>query len=54
MGEGSKMQDTQVKEEAQSQSTDTPVHQTTLKSRFDDAEYERWCEKLRNAASKNK
>jgi hypothetical protein len=48
------MQDTQVKEESQIQQTDTPVHRLTPISRFDDAEYERWSEKIRSAASKRK
>jgi hypothetical protein len=48
------MQDTQVKERSESQATETPVRPTTTKSRFDDAEYERWSEKLRSAASQNK
>jgi hypothetical protein len=48
------MEDTQVKERIESQPTDTPVRGLTPISRFDDAEYERWSEKLRSASSKGK
>jgi hypothetical protein len=48
------MQDTQVKGTSESQPTETPVRHSTPKSRFDDAEYERWSEKLRNTSSKGK
>jgi hypothetical protein len=48
------MEDTQVKERSESQPTDAPVQQLTPISRFDDAEYERWSEKLRNIYSKGK
>jgi hypothetical protein len=48
------MQDTQVEERSESQPTDTPVQRLTPISRFDDAEYERWSEKIRSASSKGK
>ena len=40
------MQGTQVEERSESQPTDTPVQRLTPISRFDDAEYERWSEKI--------
>jgi hypothetical protein len=48
------MQDTQVEEAPQIQPTDAPVQRLTPISRFDDAEYERWSEKIRSASSKGK
>jgi hypothetical protein len=48
------MEDTQVKERSETQPTDTSVQRLIPISRFDDAEYERWSEKLRNACSKDK
>ena len=45
------MQDTQVKETTESRSVETPVSQAVTKSRFDEAEYQRWSEKLRSAAA---
>jgi hypothetical protein len=41
------MQETQVKERPESQATETSV-QGSAQSRFNNAEYERWSEKLRN------
>lgn len=34
--------------------TDLPAPESTLKSRFDDAEYARWSEKLRATRTKGK
>jgi hypothetical protein len=34
--------------------TDSPAPEATLKSRFDDAEYARWSEKLRATRTKSK
>jgi len=48
------MQDAQIKEKSPSHSTETQVQQQTVKSRFDDAEYKRWSEKLRSGAPKDK
>jgi len=48
------MQNTQVKVRTESQPTDTAVQVSASKSKFDDAEYERWSEKLRASRSKNK
>jgi hypothetical protein len=48
------MEDTQVKARVESQLTDAPVSESRSNSRFDDAEYERWSEKLRASRSKNK
>ena len=49
------MQETQVKETTESRSMEASVNQVAPKSRFDEAEYQRWAEKLRIAASpKNK
>jgi hypothetical protein len=42
------MEETQLKESSEIQPKDTPVHGAKSNSRFDDAEYERWSEKLRN------
>lgn len=47
------MQDTQV--EVKAEKHESRVQATALKSRFDDAEYERWSENLRKRnASKGK
>jgi hypothetical protein len=48
------MEDTQVKARAETQPIETPVKESRSNSRFDDAEYERWSEKLRASRSKNK
>jgi hypothetical protein len=48
------MEDTQVKSRSENQPADTPVQVPNLKSRFDDAEYARWSEKLRAARNKSK
>jgi hypothetical protein len=48
------MQDAQVKEKSAIQPTQTRIQQPTPKSRFDDAEYKRWSEKLRGGAAKDK
>jgi hypothetical protein len=49
------MQNAQVKEKIQAVPVQTPVQSSTTKSRFNDAEYERWNEKIRNRnGSKNK
>jgi hypothetical protein len=48
------MQDTQVKMTTESQTNEAPLQQSIPVSRFDDAEYERWCEKLRNSNPKVK
>ena len=49
------MQDTQVQTSSESQLTDTPVQTAISKSSFDNAEYERWSQNLRNRmASKGK
>ena len=45
------MQDTQVKEKVENRSTETSVRQAVAKSRFDEAEYQRWSEKLRSASA---
>jgi len=42
------MEDTHVKASSEIQPKDTPDQGTRSKSRFDDAEYERWSEKLRS------
>jgi hypothetical protein len=49
-----KMQDTQVKTRTENEQVGTAVQGSKSKSRFDDAEYERWSEKLRASRSKNK
>jgi len=48
------MEETQVKTQPESQPKVTAVQETRMKSRFDDAEYERWSEKLRSSRSKGK
>jgi hypothetical protein len=49
------MEDTQLKTRSESQQTDTPVQGSKSKSSFNNAEYERWSEKLRSRnGSKNK
>jgi hypothetical protein len=48
------MQDTQIEERAETQQNESSVRQSTAKSQFDDAEYERWSQNLRNKRSKNK
>jgi hypothetical protein len=42
------MQDTQVEERVESQEKESPVRESAAKSRFNDAEYERWSQNLRN------
>jgi hypothetical protein len=42
------MQDAQVKARSENQPTVKPVQEARSKSSFDDAEYERWSENLRN------
>jgi hypothetical protein len=46
------MENTQVKTSSESQPKVTTVRMTASKSRFDDAEYARWSEKLRAGRSK--
>jgi hypothetical protein len=49
------MQNSQVKVKVEEQQVHTPVPASSLKSRFNDAEYERWSEKIRSRhGSKNK
>ena len=49
------MQDTQVMETVENQQKEAGLEESRFKSSFDDAEYERWCQNLRNKArSKNK
>jgi hypothetical protein len=48
------MQDTQIEERAENQQKEASVRQSAAKSQFDDAEYERWSQNLRNKHSKNK
>lgn len=49
------MQDTNVAERAENQQNEASVRQTASRSQFDDTEYERWSQNLRNKAhSKNK
>jgi hypothetical protein len=50
-GMSKNMQDTQVKEKVENRSTETSVRQAVAKSRFDEAEYQRWSEKLRSASA---
>jgi hypothetical protein len=45
------MPDTQVQETTESRSMETSGSQAVAKSRFDEAEYQRWSEKLRSANS---
>lgn len=45
---GRQMENTKVQEHPEVQSATTPVRESKAKSSFDNAEYERWCEKLRN------
>jgi hypothetical protein len=45
------MQDTKVEVTSESQPTDKPVRGARSKSSFDDAEYERWSEKLRSRSN---
>ena len=45
---GRHMENTKVQEHPEVQSANTPVRELKTKSSFDNAEYERWCEKLRN------
>jgi hypothetical protein len=45
------MEDTHVKASSEIQPKDTPVQGERSKSRFDDAEYERWSEKLRSRSN---
>jgi hypothetical protein len=42
------MQETQVEVKPENLAKEQPIQSSTLKSRFDDAEYERWSETLRN------
>jgi hypothetical protein len=46
------MEDTQLKTSSESQPKVTAVQAPKSKSRFDDAEYARWSEKLRASRSK--
>jgi hypothetical protein len=46
------MEDTQVKTSSESRPKETSVQAPKSKSRFDDAEYARWSEKLRASRSK--
>jgi hypothetical protein len=48
------MDETRVKTLVETKPADAPAAQSTLKSRFDDAEYERWSEKLRASRTKSK
>ncbi len=49
------MSNSQAKVRTELQPKNAPVQQTKLNSRFDDAEYQRWNENLRNRnAPKNK
>jgi hypothetical protein len=45
------MENTQVSEKVQTQSVPAPVQSASSKSRFNDAEYERWSAKLKNRNS---
>lgn len=42
------MQDTQVAEREENRQKQLRPKETTLKTRFNDAEYERWCQNLRS------
>ena len=42
------MQDTKIEEAPEVHADNTAVREVKAKSSFDNAEYERWCEKLRN------
>jgi hypothetical protein len=42
------MQDTNVESRHETQQIDAPVRATKMQSSFNEAEYQRWCEKLRN------
>jgi hypothetical protein len=44
------MQDTQVEVKLEDLEKEAPIQGSRLKSRFDNAEYERWSENLRNKA----
>lgn len=48
------MEDTRVKASSESQPANPQVQAPVTKSRFDDAEYARWSEKLRATRSKGK
>ena len=48
------MDEARVKTMVEIKSEDAPVSKSTLKSRFDDAEYARWSEKLRASRTKGK
>ena len=49
------MQETQLEAKPENVVKEQSIQSSTLKSRFDDAEYERWSETLRNRnASKSK
>lgn len=45
---GHHMQDTKIEEAPEVHADNTAVREVKAKSSFDNAEYERWCEKLRN------
>jgi hypothetical protein len=44
------MQDTQVEERVENEEKEVRAQEPTLKSHFDNAEYERWSQNLRNKA----
>ena len=44
------MQDIQSNDKSKDDSTGTPAREPTFESRFNDSEYERWSEKLRNVS----
>ena len=44
------MQDTQVEERAENREKEESIRASALKSSFNDAEYERWSQNLRNKA----
>ena len=48
------MQNTQVEARPENKSKGAPVRIVLSKSRFDDAEYKRWSEKLLKGSSKGK
>lgn len=47
------MQDTQVEERAETREQESPAQESSLKSQFNDAEYERWSQNLRNKTKKS-
>jgi hypothetical protein len=48
------METIQHTEKPESKPADKPVQGSTLKSKFDEVEYERWSQKIRNGHSKGK